>query len=194
MTIRSCHSSSETIVRYGRVISLLTRSRQLCAHDMRLRRLHGFLSINDKQQKGLQSIVGHDRGARVGLIPARIISSDRPLVVMDTVPNQNCCGAHSAGCRTPTGSSSSIVVSDLPETLIAGRTVVGLRHFFSDWCDTPHLISASFDTYVGLIVPPGAVRGAMSDSRANVAEDNAARSGSRNDDFRARCCPLGCRF
>lgn len=65
------------------------------------------------------------------------------------------------------------LVPDLPEALIAGREDLWLRHFFSDWCFNPHTIGgADFDTYVAAYRAPGAVRGAMSDYRAN-AEDNA---------------------
>jgi hypothetical protein len=61
----------------------------------------------------------------------------------------------------------------LREALIAGREDLWLRHFFSDWCYNPHLISGTdFDTYVQAYRRPGAVRGAMADYRANV-EDNA---------------------
>jgi len=41
------------------------------------------------------------------------------------------------------------LVPDLPEALIAGREVIWLRHFFSDWCYDPAAISGeAFDTYV----------------------------------------------
>jgi pimeloyl-ACP methyl ester carboxylesterase len=67
------------------------------------------------------------------------------------------------------------LVPELPEALIAGREDLWLRHFFSDWCYNPHTITgADFDTYVQAYRQPGAVRGAMSDYRANredVAQD-----------------------
>jgi pimeloyl-ACP methyl ester carboxylesterase len=69
------------------------------------------------------------------------------------------------------------LVPELPEALIAGREDLWLRHFFSDWCYNPHLISGKdFDTYVQAYRRPGAVRGAMADYRANVediAQDQA---------------------
>ena len=62
---------------------------------------------------------------------------------------------------------------ELPETLIAGKEDLWLRHFFSDWCYNLHTISGNdFDTYVQAYRRPGAVRGAMADYRAN-REDNA---------------------
>jgi haloacetate dehalogenase len=65
------------------------------------------------------------------------------------------------------------LVPELPETLIAGREDLWLRHFFSNWCYNPNLISGeAFDTYVQAYRRPGAVRGAMADYRAN-SEDNA---------------------
>jgi haloacetate dehalogenase len=75
--------------------------------------------------------------------------------------------------RRPTGSFCSNLVPDLPEALIAGREAVWLRHFFSDWCHDPAVISGeAFDSYMRAYQAPGAARGAMADYRAN-AEDGA---------------------
>ncbi|AOK12801.1 MULTISPECIES: alpha/beta fold hydrolase [Burkholderia] len=124
------------------------------------------------------ALVGHDRGARV----ATRLVKDHPervdrLVVMDNVPTR----IVAENMRPETARAYWFflfhLVADLPETLIAGNEEPWLRHFFSDWCYNPHTIEgADFDTYVKAYKRPGAVRGAMSDYRANaedVAQDKA---------------------
>ena len=120
------------------------------------------------------ALVGHDRGARV----ATRFAKDHPavvdrLVVMDNVPTR--IVARSIDSKTARAYWFFFfhLVPELPETLIAGREDLWLRHFFSDWCYNPLTISgADFDTYVQAYRRPGAVRGAMADYRAN-REDNA---------------------
>ena len=122
------------------------------------------------------ALVGHDRGARV----ATRFAKDHPqrldrLVVMDNVPTR--IVARSLNARTARAYWFFFfhLVPELPEALIAGREDLWLRHFFSDWCYNPHTITgADFDIYVQAYRRPGAVRGAMSDYRANgedVAQD-----------------------
>lgn len=119
-------------------------------------------------------LVGHDRGARV----ATRFAKDHPelldrLVVMDNVPTRIVARSMNAQIAKAYWFFMFHLVPDLPEAVIAGREELWLRHFFSDWCFNPHAISgADFDAYVAAYRAPGAVRGAMSDYRAN-AEDNA---------------------
>jgi haloacetate dehalogenase len=121
------------------------------------------------------ALVGHDRGARV----ATRFAKDHPrlldrLVVMDNVPTRIVAGSNLNVQRARAYWFFFFnLVPDLPEALIAGREDLWLRHFFSNWCYDPTLISGeAFDTYVRAYRRPGAVRGAMADYRAN-SEDNA---------------------
>jgi haloacetate dehalogenase len=128
------------------------------------------------QELGIDRIalVGHDRGARV----ATRFAKDHPsvvdrLVVMDNVPTRIVARNMNAQTARAYWFFFFHLVPELPETLIAGKEDLWLRHFFSDWCYNPHSISgADFDHYVQAYRRPGAVRGAMSDYRAN-REDNA---------------------
>ena len=123
---------------------------------------------------GRVALVGHDRGARV----ATRFAKDHPgridrLVVMDNVPTRIVGRSINSSTAKAYWFFFFHLVPELPETLIAGREDLWLRHFFSDWCYNPHTISGEeFDTYVRAYRNPGAVRGAMSDYRANL-EDNA---------------------
>jgi haloacetate dehalogenase len=123
---------------------------------------------------GKIALVGHDRGARV----ATRFAKDHPelldrLVVMDNVPTRMVARSMNAHLARAYWFFFFHLVPELPEALIAGREDLWLRHFFSDWCYNPTLISGeAFDTYVQAYRRPGAVRGAMADYRAN-SEDNA---------------------
>lgn len=120
------------------------------------------------------ALVSHDRGARV----ATRFAKDYPdlvdrLVVMDNVPTRIVARELDAKIAKAYWFFLFHLVPDLPEALIAGKEDAWLRHFFSDWCYNPHAISGeAFDTYVKAYRAPGAVRGALSDYRAN-AEDVA---------------------
>ena len=125
---------------------------------------------------GKIALVGHDRGARV----ATRFAKDHPgrldrLVVMDNVPTRTVARRIDAKVARAYWFFFFHLVPDLPEALITGRESVWLRHFFSDWCYNPDTISGeAFDTYVRAYSAPGAIRGAMSDYRANaddVAQD-----------------------
>jgi haloacetate dehalogenase len=123
---------------------------------------------------GKIALIGHDRGARV----ATRFAKDHPrlldrLVVMDNVPTRIVARNINAQLARAYWFFFFHLVPDLPETLIAGREDLWLRHFFSDWCYNPDLISGeAFDTYVQAYRGPGAIRGAIADYRAN-SEDNA---------------------
>jgi haloacetate dehalogenase len=118
------------------------------------------------------ALVGHDRGARV----ATRFAKDHPdaldrLVVMDNVPTRIIARDFDAQMAKAYWFFLFHLVPDLPEALIAGREAVWLRHLFSDWCYDPAAISGTaFDTYVQAYQAPGAVRGAMTDYRANVED------------------------
>jgi haloacetate dehalogenase len=120
------------------------------------------------------ALVGHDRGARV----ATRFAKDHPdavdrLVVMDNVPTRIVAREFDAEKAKAYWFFTFNLVPDLPEALISGREELWLRHLFSDWCYNPHTISGeAFETYVKAYRRPGAIRGAMSDYRAN-SEDNA---------------------
>lgn len=122
------------------------------------------------------ALVGHDRGARVSTRFAKDYPDliDR-LVVMDNVPTRIVARDLDARVAKAYWFFLFHLVPDLPEALISGREHIWLRHFFSDWCYDPATISGeAFDTYVRSFQAPGAVRGAMSDYRANaldIAED-----------------------
>lgn len=120
------------------------------------------------------ALVGHDRGARV----ATRFAKDCPemvdrLVVMDNVPTRIVAREFNAAVAKSYWFFIFNQVPDLPEALIAGREDLWLRHLFSDWCYNPLAIDGeAFRTYVEAYRRPGALRGAMSDYRAN-AEDVA---------------------
>ena len=120
------------------------------------------------------ALIGHDRGARV----ATRFAKDYPemvdrLVVMDNVPTRIVAREFNADVARSYWFFIFNQVPDLPEALIAGREDLWLRHLFSDWCYNPLAIDgAAFRTYVDAYRRPGALRGAMSDYRAN-AEDVA---------------------
>ena len=120
------------------------------------------------------ALVGHDRGARV----ATRFAKDYPelvdrLVVMDNVPTRIVAREFNAAVARSYWFFIFNQVPDLPEALIAGREDLWLRHLFADWCYNPLAIDgAAFQTYVDAYRRPGALRGAMSDYRAN-AEDVA---------------------
>jgi len=124
------------------------------------------------------ALVGHDRGARV----ATRFAKDYPemvdrLVVMDNVPTRIVAREFTPAVARAYWFFTFNQVPDLPEALIAGREDLWLRHLFSDWCYNPLAIDGdAFQTYVDAYRRPGALRGAMSDYRANsedVKQDEA---------------------
>jgi pimeloyl-ACP methyl ester carboxylesterase len=123
---------------------------------------------------GRIALVGHDRGARV----ATRFVKDHPqvvdrLVVMDNVPTRIVAREFNPVVARSYWFFIFNQVPDLPEALISGREDLWLRHLFSDWCYNPLAIDGDdFRTYVEAYRRPGALRGAMSDYRAN-AEDVA---------------------
>ncbi|WP_264161045.1 alpha/beta fold hydrolase [Burkholderia contaminans] len=180
------HGFPETSYAWRHQIPVLARTYRVIAPDLR-----GYgetdkpASGYDKRNMALDIIrlldalgiekvvlVGHDRGARV----ATRLAKDHPervdrLVVMDNVPTRIVAENMSPKTARAYWFFLFHLVVDLPETLIAGNEEAWLRHFFSDWCYNPHTIEGTdFETYVKAYKRPGAVRGAMSDYRANAQD------------------------
>ena len=117
---------------------------------------------------GKIALVGNNRGGR----GATRLTKDHPqrvdrLVVMDNVPTR--VVAQNMNPQTARAYWFFLfhLVSDLPETLIAGKEAEWLRHFFADWCYNPHAIEgAAFDAEVKAYKRPAADRGPVSASRA----------------------------
>jgi haloacetate dehalogenase len=134
------------------------------------------------------AVVGHDRGARVGLRLAK----DHPdvverLAVLDNVPTREVFRTMDA--EKARGQWWFLVnqVEHLPEALIAGREEVWLRHFFTEWCFDPQVLTpADVAEYVRAYRQPGAVTGACHDYRAG-AEDVAQDD---EDADRKLSCPV----
>ncbi|KAF1036574.1 MAG: Soluble epoxide hydrolase [Burkholderia lata] len=180
------HGFPETSYAWRHQIPVLARTYRVIAPDLR-----GYgetdkpASGYDKRNMALDIVrlldalgiekvvlVGHDRGARV----ATRLAKDHPervdrLVVMDNVPTRIVAESMSPETARAYWFFLFHLVVDLPETLIAGNEEAWLRHFFSDWCYNPHTIEgADLDAYVKAYQRPGAVRGAMSDYRANAQD------------------------
>ncbi len=122
------------------------------------------------------ALVGHDRGARV----ATRFAKDHPdaldrLVVMDNVPTRIVAREFNAKMARVYWFFMFHLVPDLPEALIEGREEFWLRHFFSAWTHNKSAFTEEdIATYIEAYSAPGAVRGALSDYRANsvdVAQD-----------------------
>jgi haloacetate dehalogenase len=134
------------------------------------------------------ALIGHDRGARVGLQLAR----DTPelvgrLAVLDNVPTAVIFAEMNARLAAGQWWFLFNQVADLPEALIAGREEAWLRYFFTSWCHDPQALApGEFAEYVRAYSQPGAVRGACNDYRAgqqDVAQDD-------QDAGRTLTCPV----
>ena len=118
------------------------------------------------------ALVGHDRGARV----ATRFAKDHPdaldrLVVMDNVPTRIVSREFNAKMAKVYWFFMFHLVPDLPEALIEGREDVWLRHFFSAWTHNKAAFTEDdIAAYVEAYRKPGAVRGALSDYRANAVD------------------------
>src|ERR1700686_1107816 len=123
-------------------------------------------------------IVGHDRGARVGTRFAKDYREriDR-LVTMDNIPTRILAEGENPAEHQIAWFAHFLNVTDLPETLIAGREEPWLTHFYISWSYDPNMLSAEdIDVYVRAYRQPGAVRGAAMDYRAtgeDVKQDEA---------------------
>lgn len=122
------------------------------------------------------ALVGHDRGARVGLRFAR----DHPemtdrLAVLDNVPTKTIFDTMDASAARLQWWFLFQQVEHLPEALIAGRECTWLRHFLVSWTKNPQLFtSEELAVYERAYRQPGAITGACNDYRAaqeDVAQD-----------------------
>jgi pimeloyl-ACP methyl ester carboxylesterase len=133
-------------------------------------------ALMDHHGHARATVVGHDRGARVGTrfakdYPARI---DR-FVTIDNVPTRVLMEKVSPPLAQLGWFLTFLNVPDLPEALIAGREEEWLTHFYRSWSYDPEMLThEEIDVYVRAYKQPGAVRGAAMDYRASgedVAQD-----------------------
>ncbi|PXW28311.1 alpha/beta fold hydrolase [Paraburkholderia caballeronis] len=180
------HGFPETSIAWRHQIGVLAQQYRVIAPDLR-----GYgatekpASGYDKRNMALDiaclldelridriALVGHDRGARVATRFAK--DHSRRLVrlaVLDNVPTRMIARRMNADTARAYWFFLFHLVPDLPEALIEGKVPQWLRYFFSDWCYNPHAIDCeTFAQYVEAYQSPGALRGAMSDYRANAAD------------------------
>ena len=123
------------------------------------------------------ALVGHDRGARVGLRFARDYPEmlDR-LAVLDNIPTKVIFDTMDATSARLQWWFLFQQVEHLPEALIAGREGLWLRHFLISWAKDPQLFTPEeLVEYERAYREPGAITGACNDYRAgqqDVAQDN----------------------
>jgi len=114
------------------------------------------------------AIIGHDRGARVGLRFAK----DYPemssrFAALDNIPTLTIFDRMNAAIARTHWFFLFNAVRDLPEALINGREELWLRHIFSSWTHNPEaLTEEEIAKYVETYRRPGALRGAFEDYRA----------------------------
>jgi haloacetate dehalogenase len=124
------------------------------------------------------AIIGHDRGARVGLRFAK----DYPemtsrFAALDNIPTLTIFDRMNAAIARTHWFFLFNAVRDLPEALINGREEIWLRTIFSSWTHNPEaLTEEEIGKYVETYRRPGALRGAFEDYRAaeiDVEQDRA---------------------
>ena len=124
------------------------------------------------------AVIGHDRGARVGLRLAK----DFPEIVsrfaaLDNIPTRTIFERMDAEVARTHWFFLFNALQDLPEALVTGREEVWLRFILSSWCHNPELLTDhEIGIYVKAYSRPGALRGACEDYRAaatDVAQDKA---------------------
>lgn len=123
-------------------------------------------------------VIGHDRGARVGLRLAK----DHPDAVerfaaLDNIPTRIIFERMDAKVARAHWFFIFNAVRDLPEALIAGREEIWLRFIFSGWTYDPQALTPDdIATYARAYAQHGALRGALEDYRAgeeDVKQDQA---------------------
>jgi len=123
-------------------------------------------------------IIGHDRGARVGLRFAKDHpdATDR-FAALDNVPTRVIFERMDAKVVRGHWFFISNAVRDLLEALIAGREEIWLRFIFSGWTYDPDALTPEdIATYVRAYAQHGGLRGALEDYRAgeeDVKQDQA---------------------
>jgi pimeloyl-ACP methyl ester carboxylesterase len=119
------------------------------------------------------SVVGHDRGGRVG----HRWALDRPeqverLAVLDIVPTREMWRRLDSRLAQSYWHWLFHLQPDLPE-LLAGRDIAGyLGYFYERWTDQRHGLEAdAIDEYVRAFSAPGALRAGFDDYRASFPAD-----------------------
>jgi haloacetate dehalogenase len=124
------------------------------------------------------AVIGHDRGARVGLRLARDFpSAVSRFAALDNIPTRTIFERMDATVARTHWFFLFNAIQDLPEALVTGREEVWLRYILSSWCHNPELLTdEEIGVYVKAYSRPGALRGAFEDYRAaavDVAQDKA---------------------
>lgn len=124
------------------------------------------------------AIIGHDRGARVGLRFAK----DHPgatarFAALDNIPTRLIFERMNAQTAQAAWFFLFQGVRDLPEALIQGREELWLRYILTGWTYNPEALSADdLAVYTRAYAQPGGLRGAFEDYRAwreDLAQDQA---------------------
>ncbi|MGI4831022.1 MAG: alpha/beta fold hydrolase [Janthinobacterium lividum] len=123
-------------------------------------------------------IIGHDRGARVGLRFAKDYpEATARFAALDNIPTRTIFTRMDANIAKLHWFFIFNNVRDLPEALITDREEIWLRYIFSTWCFNPELFTDDeIREYVKAYRQPGALKGAFDDYRAgpeDVAQDEA---------------------
>jgi haloacetate dehalogenase len=127
------------------------------------------------------AIIGHDRGAPVGLRFAKDIPEMTTcFAALDNIPTLTIFDRMNAAVARTHWFFLFNAVRDLPEMLITGREEAWLRHIFSSWTHNPEtLTEEEIGKYVETYRRPGSLRGAFEDYRAgevDVEQDKADHS------------------
>jgi haloacetate dehalogenase len=127
------------------------------------------------------AIIGHDRGARVGLRFAKDFPEMTScFAALDNIPTLTIFDRMNAAVARTHWFFLFNAVRDLPEVLINGREEIWLRHIFSSWTHNPETLTEEEITrYVETYRRPGSLRGAFEDYRAgeiDVKQDRADHS------------------
>ena len=113
-------------------------------------------------------IIGHDRGARVGLRLAKDYpaATDR-FAALDNIPTRIIFKRMDAKVARGYWFFLFNAVRDLPEALITGREALWLDFIFKSWLYDPEALTPEdLATYARGYAQHGALRGAMEDYRA----------------------------
>ena len=118
------------------------------------------------------SVVGHDRGARVG----HRFGLDYPedvdrLAVLDVVPTREMFRRPDAGIARGYWHWLFHLQHDLPELLVGANIEAYLRFFFERWTYNRPAVEEAIPEYVRAFSAPGALRAGFDDYRATFPDD-----------------------
>jgi haloacetate dehalogenase len=118
------------------------------------------------------AVIGHDRGARVGLRLAKDFpNSVSRFAALDNIPTRTIFERMDAAVARTHWFFLFNAVQDLPEALVTGREEIWLRYILSSWCHNPELLTdIEIGVYVQAYRRPGALRGAFEDYRAAATD------------------------